>query len=107
MLGRRRLLLLFISLSLSAMGQRGSAAVSKAFSVVGKVKQPGRYDLRDGMRVVDGIVAAGGFDDFADQTKVAVVRGTERHMFNYRAFMRGKKVEDNLLLEDGDIIYVP
>jgi protein involved in polysaccharide export with SLBB domain len=107
MLTRRRLVSLFISLSLSAMGQSGSAPVGKSFSVAGKVKRPGKYGLRDGLRIVDGIVAAGGFDDFADQTKVNVVRGKERHIFNYRAFLRGKNVEDNLLLEDGDTIYVP
>jgi polysaccharide export outer membrane protein len=107
MLARRRLLLLLISLSLSMMGQNGSTTVGKTFSVVGKVKHPGKYGLRDGLRIVDGIVAAGGFDDFADQKRMAVVRGTRRDTFNYRDFLRGKNVEENILLEDGDVIYIP
>jgi polysaccharide biosynthesis/export protein len=107
MLARRLLLLLFISPSLTVIGQYGSAPVSETFSVVGKVKHPGKYGLRDGLRIVDGIIMAGGFDDFANQTKVAVLRGKERHTFNYRGFMRGKNVDENILLEGGDVICVP
>jgi polysaccharide biosynthesis/export protein len=108
MLARRRILALFFSASLLSMGQASRDPASKTFSVAGKVKRPGgRYELRDGMRIVDAIVTAGGFADYADQTRVAVVRGKQRHILNYREFLRGKNVEDNILLEDGDVIYVP
>jgi len=84
----------------------GQNANSPVFSVVGQVKRPGRYDLRDNVRVADAIERAGGFRDSADQERIAIVRGTQRHIFNYRDFLLGKNIEDNLLLEDGDVVYV-
>lgn len=41
-------------------------------SIIGQVKNPGRYDLKDGMTVIDAIAVAGGLTDIAagDGTKV-------------------------------------
>jgi polysaccharide export outer membrane protein len=35
------------------------------------------------------------------------MRGTERIKFNYNEVIKGKHLEQNILLQDGDHIYVP
>ena len=39
--------------------------------------------------------------------KVMIIRGTERYNFNYRDYVQGKRPEENILLEGGDVIVVP
>lgn len=59
------------------------------------------------MRVFDAIGTAGGFLDFANTRKITIVRGNERRNFNYRDYIQGKRIEENILLESGDSIVVP
>ena len=39
--------------------------------------------------------------------KVVIMRGTERLKFSYADVIKGKKLEQNIYLQDGDHIYVP
>jgi protein involved in polysaccharide export with SLBB domain len=104
---RRKLLSMVLSFPALLLAQDRDAPAARKFSVTGKVNRPGVYDLRDGMRVYDAITKAGGFVDFADQKRIVIVRGAERHNFNCRAFIRGKGTEENILLQGGDVIVVP
>jgi polysaccharide export outer membrane protein len=47
------------------------------------------------------------FRDFANTKKIVVIRGSKRIKFNYNEVLKGKKLEQNILLEPGDIINVP
>jgi polysaccharide export outer membrane protein len=71
------------------------------------VARPGTYSLQNSLRVSRAISLAEGFADFADQKNITILRRSERHHFNYRDFIKGKKMEDDIFLEDGDIIEVP
>jgi protein involved in polysaccharide export with SLBB domain len=108
MLARRTLLSIALSIPATLLAQRGDVPPVNKFGIAGKVKRPGVYDLRDGMRVADALIQrAGGFEDFADLTKISIVRGIERYYFNYRAFLRGERLEENIQLENNDTIVVP
>jgi polysaccharide export outer membrane protein len=85
---------------------------SHHFNVVGQIAKPGTYPLSQSMTVLDAISAAGGFRDFAKETKIYVLRTTpggsqERLPFNYKDAIKGKKPENNVVLKPGDTIVVP
>jgi hypothetical protein len=80
---------------------------SKTFVVTGKVKHPGKFELRDGMRVMDAIGKAGGFADSFNRKKITITRDGEQHNFNYADFIHGRNIEQNILMQNGDVVEVP
>jgi polysaccharide biosynthesis/export protein len=84
------------------------AVNSKSFTVSGRVNRVGRIPLVTPMRVFDAIGLSGGFQEFANQKDVQIVRGSERLHFNYKDFLKKKKeaVEQNIWLQNGDTIVV-
>jgi polysaccharide export outer membrane protein len=80
-------------------------------SVLGQVKTPGRYELRSRATILDVLALAGGFNDFADKTRLLIVRqdGTiaRRYLFNYNKFVSGDDVKQYPFLQPGDVIVVP
>lgn len=105
-LARRTLLLIVLCLPGTCLAQPARNA-SKTFVVTGRVQKPGKYELREGMRVVDALKAGGDFLDDAKIGRVQIVRGSERKHFSYAQFVAGKRTEQNILLEPGDVIVVP
>ena len=58
-------------------------------------------------KVLEALVNAGGFRDFANQKKIVIMRVTgERLNFNYKEVIKGKKMDQNIYLKPGDIIIV-
>ena len=79
--------------------------------VNGKVKQPGKFVVGRYMDVVQAITLAGGLDTFADEDKIKVIRRQNGrqvvHPFNYTQVKKGKNLEQNIILQSGDVIVVP
>ena len=79
--------------------------------IIGRVAKPGAYPLNRPLTVMELLVRAGGFAEFAEQDSVIIVRyeGTtaSRILFNYKTFVSGESVEQNILLRDRDLIVVP
>lgn len=80
---------------------------SKKYFIIGEIQKPGSYPLTVPTTVLEALVNAGGFRDFANPKKIVVMRGNERFKFNYKEVIAGKKLEQNILLESGDQIIVP
>jgi polysaccharide export outer membrane protein len=85
---------------------------SHHFNIMGEVAKPGTYPLSQSTTVLDAISAAGGFRDFAKETKIYVLRtmpggNQERLPFNYKDAIKGKNPEKNVLLKPGDTVVVP
>ena len=85
---------------------------SKKFNVIGEVQRPGTYALSNSSTVLDAIALAGGFKDFAKQTKIYVLRvqpngSRTRIPFNYKKVVKGRHMEENVPLQSGDTIVVP
>jgi polysaccharide export outer membrane protein len=79
---------------------------SRRYFIEGEVNKPGEYKLVVPTRVLEALVNAGGFKDFAKQTDITIMRGNTRLHFNYKAAIKGKDLDKNIFLEPGDIIIV-
>jgi polysaccharide export outer membrane protein len=81
---------------------------SKKYYIQGEVLKPGPNPLVVPTHVLEALVNAGGFKDFANVKKIEIIRATgERFKFNYKDVIHGKHTEQNILLKPGDIIIVP
>jgi polysaccharide export outer membrane protein len=80
---------------------------SKKYYVSGEVNHSGPYPLMAPITVFDALNSAGGFKDFAKKRKIVIARGKDRIKFDYQEVLKGKKLEQNILLENGDTIIVP
>ena len=84
-----------------------NAVNSKRFYIQGEVNKTGAFPLLVPTRVLEALVNAGGFRDFANQKKIVVMRMTgERLNFNYKEVIKGKNMDQNVYLKPGDIIIV-
>jgi polysaccharide biosynthesis/export protein len=87
-------------------------AKSPQFNIVGEVLKPGSYLLGKPVTVLDAIVLAGGFREFAKQKKIYILRtqsdGSEQRIsFNYKDVIKGRKISQNILLQPRDTVVVP
>ena len=84
---------------------------SQKFYVIGEVRAPGEFDLVKDMTVVQGIARAGGFTEWADKGKIILLRkegGEERKIpVNYKDIIKGKNIDQNIMLRANDTIVVP
>lgn len=84
---------------------------SKYFYVVGEILRPGPYPLLQPTTVLQALSFAGGFREFANTKKIQVLRhqngGLARRQFNYDEVVKGRNVEQNIVLKHGDTIVVP
>lgn len=80
---------------------------SKKYFIAGQVNRPGQYPLVLETRIGEALSAAGGFRDFANTKKIVILRGDKRLKFNWNDYIKGKKLEQNIPLENGDTILVP
>jgi polysaccharide biosynthesis/export protein len=80
---------------------------SKKYFISGEVQRPGSFPLVVPTTVLEALAIAGGFRDYANTKKILVMRGPKRLTFNYKDIVRGKKLAQNILLENGDHIVVP
>ena len=85
---------------------------SQKFNILGRVLKPGSYPLLATTTILDAIALAGGFQDFAKQKNIYILRrnsdGREtRFNFNYKDVIRGNHPEENIKLMPNDTIVVP
>jgi polysaccharide export outer membrane protein len=79
---------------------------SKRVFIFGGVGRTGEMPLVENMTVMDALSNVG-FRDFANTKKIRIMRGTQTFMFNYKDASRGKHMEQNIYLQNGDRIFVP
>jgi polysaccharide export outer membrane protein len=80
---------------------------SKRIFVYGGVGRPGEYPLVEETTIMDALSNVGGFKDFANKKKIYVLRGTQKFKFNYNDVSKGKNMDQNISLQNGDRIFVP
>jgi polysaccharide export outer membrane protein len=84
---------------------------SLQYYVLGKVANPGAFNLSRPVTALQALATAGGVTTFANEDDILIVRGhgndTTHVPFNYGAVKNGKKLEQNILLERGDVVLVP
>jgi polysaccharide biosynthesis/export protein len=84
---------------------------SRRLYVTGEVARSGAFPLLPKMTVLQALSSAGGFTQFARSKNIYVLRVTDGRQaklpFNYSDVVSGKKPEQNISLEPGDVIVVP
>jgi polysaccharide export outer membrane protein len=85
--------------------------VGNTVYVVGKVLKPGQIIAHRKMDVMQAIGNAGGFTRFAEYNEIRILRrqgATQTAIpFRYEDIEKGENLEQNILLEPGDIVVVP
>lgn len=77
---------------------------ARSYYVRGEVRGPGRFPLMSRVTIVQAIAAAGGFTEFANPTKVEILRGSERIRVNVKELEQSPQRDREL--EAGDVIIV-
>jgi polysaccharide export outer membrane protein len=79
--------------------------------VIGKVNKPGVFPLTGPIDVMQALSLAGGATPFADTNGIRVLRRGGAHQtsieFRYGDVERGRKLDQNILLQSGDTVVVP
>ena len=78
---------------------------SRFVTVGGAVRQPSRVPFTEDMTLLTAINAAGGFNDFADQKRVRLLRGKDATVYDIRQFRRDPSMD--VKLRPGDRVEVP
>jgi len=92
-----------------------SVAVLKVVSykiyVVGRVNKPGEYVIGHYTDVLQALSLAGGLTPFAAENDIKVMRRIDGEQqaipFRYGDVRKGRDLEQNILLQRGDIVMVP
>jgi len=84
---------------------------SRRVYCTGEVLKPGALSLLPNMTALQAISSCGGFTQFAKIKGIYILRvenGKQvQHPFNYKDVVKGKRPEDNIVLQPGDVIVVP
>ena len=92
-----------------------SVSVTKVASykvyVVGRVNKPGEYVIGHYTDVLQALSLAGGLTPFAGENEIKVMRrvrgGQQAIPFRYGDIRKGRDLEQNILLQRGDVVMVP
>lgn len=79
--------------------------------VIGRVNNPGEFVTPNRVSVMQALSMAGGLTPFADDDAIKIIRrigGKEVALpFDYDEVASGKSLEQNILLQRGDVVVVP
>lgn len=79
--------------------------------VIGQVKRPGSFEMNPVLDVLQALALAGGTTPFASLKNIRVLRrenGVQTALkFDYTDVSEGRSLEQNILLQSGDVIVVP
>lgn len=79
--------------------------------VFGQVKTPGEFIVNPRVDVIQALSIAGGVTPFAQLNSIKILRRRNGKQtifqFRYSDIVKGQKLEQNILLEVGDIVLVP
>ena len=79
--------------------------------VIGRVNTPGRFSLNTNVNVLQALTIAGGLNPFAKRDKIKIFRRegakTTIFRFKYDEVVEGTELEQNIILQRGDVVVVP
>ncbi len=83
----------------------------KAMSAVASVKTPGVFVVNPRVDVIQALSIAGGMTPFAQENNIRILRRRNGRQailnFRYGDIIKGENLEQNILLEVGDVVLVP
>jgi polysaccharide export outer membrane protein len=79
--------------------------------VIGQVAKPGDFVVNPQVNVMQALSMAGGATPFASLDEIRILRRTgatqQALRFDYTEVLRGRKLEQNIELQSGDVVVVP
>jgi polysaccharide export outer membrane protein len=79
--------------------------------VIGKVQNAGEYTISLDTTVMQLLAKAGGLNPYASEDKIHIIRQTKGRTlkipFDYGDIVKGRNLEQNIVLKRGDVIVVP
>lgn len=79
--------------------------------VIGQVNKPGMYVMNPQLNVLQALSMAGGTTPYAALNDIMILRGSGAGQkslpFRYSDVSKGRSLEQNILLESGDVVVVP
>ena len=79
--------------------------------VVGKVNKPGQFPITMETNVMQILAMAGDLNTFASAGNIIIIRQDKdkaiKIPFNYHKVKKGKHLEQNIILQRGDVVVVP
>jgi polysaccharide export outer membrane protein len=79
--------------------------------VIGQVNRPGEFIMNPTVDVMQALSMAGGTTPFAALGDIVVLRrtpaGKQALPFRYNDVVRGKRMDQNIDLQSGDVVVVP
>lgn len=79
--------------------------------VIGKVNRPGQYSILMDTTVMQILSVAGGLTPYASENTIHILRRkkniTIKIPFNYSQVLKGNNLEQNIILQRGDVVVVP
>jgi len=79
--------------------------------VIGQVPRPGEFVVNPRVDVVQALSMAGGTTAFANLSEIFIIRRVNDEQvtlqFNFTDVLRGRGLEQNILLQSGDVVVVP
>jgi len=79
--------------------------------VIGKVNRPGEFIANRNMDIVQALSLAGGMTPYAATNKILVLRRVNGVLssipFRYGDIEKGKHLQQNIILQSGDVVLIP
>lgn len=79
--------------------------------VLGEVNKPGQFTLGRYVDVVQALTLAGGTTPYASERSIQILRRQDGrevvYRFNFRDIKRGRSLDQNVVLQSGDVVVVP
>jgi polysaccharide export outer membrane protein len=86
-------------------------ALGNRIYVIGKVNRPGDFPLTGPIDVMQALSLAGGATPFADSNHIRILRREADHQrsiaFRYSDISHGRRLDQNIVLQNGDTVVVP
>jgi polysaccharide export outer membrane protein len=84
---------------------------SYTVSVLGEVRNPGRFEFQNSATVLDALAEAGGLTEFASADEILILRagpdGTRRIKFDYDEVLDNPEHDVEMSVYPGDTVLVP
>ena len=84
---------------------------SLQYYVIGKVGKPGMFNVSRSLSVLQALALAGGLTTFADEDSISVIRYKDGKVlnlsFDYGEVKNGENLQQDIMLERGDVVLVP
>lgn len=82
----------------------------RKITVLGEVSSPGTVDVKERLGILEVITKVGGFTDNANKNNIIIMGKADKshvRILDYQQILDNKDLSKNIVLSDGEVVYVP